>query len=72
MSVHYLEDLTVGRKFTSRTWKITAEQIKAFVKKIADKGMKITAHGVNRFTKDHDANRKIFEFCKRLNCRSLT
>lgn len=30
MIVHYLEDLTVGRKFVSRPWKITAAQIKAF------------------------------------------
>ena len=50
----------------------TPDQIKAFVKKIADKGMKITAHGVNRFTKDHDANRKIFEFAKQAGIRNLS
>jgi sugar phosphate isomerase/epimerase len=37
-----------------------------------DAGLKISAHGVNRFTKDHDANRKVFDFAKKLGARTIT
>ena len=32
----------------------------------------ISAHGVNRFSKDHAANRKVFEFVKRAGVRNIT
>ncbi len=32
----------------------------------------ISAHGVNRFSKDHAANRKVFEFAKRAGVRNIT
>lgn len=32
----------------------------------------ISAHGVNRFSKDHAANRKVFEFAKRAGIRNIT
>ncbi len=32
----------------------------------------LSAHGVNRFSKDHDANRKVFEFAKRAGIRNIT
>jgi inosose dehydratase len=35
-------------------------------------GLKPLAHGVSPFTKDHEANRKIFEFAKRLGVRNLS
>lgn len=35
-------------------------------------GIKLNAHGVNRFTKDHEANRKLFEFAKKAGFRNLT
>lgn len=35
-------------------------------------GLKALSHGVNPFTKDHEANRKIFEFAKRLGVRNLS
>jgi sugar phosphate isomerase/epimerase len=35
-------------------------------------GLKISAHGVNRFTNNHDANRKLFEFAKRIGARTIT
>ncbi|MCE9629482.1 MAG: sugar phosphate isomerase/epimerase [Planctomycetia bacterium] len=38
--------------------------IDAMKKKVADLGLTISAHGVNRFTKDDAANRKIFVFAK--------
>jgi sugar phosphate isomerase/epimerase len=48
------------------------EEIEATKKQVADLGMSISAHGVNRFTKDHDANRRTFEFAKKLGCPCLT
>lgn len=50
----------------------TPEQIKEMKDKLATKGLKITAHGVNRFTKDADANRRIFEFAKAAGIRNLS
>ena len=32
----------------------------------------LSAHGVNRFSKDHEANRKVFEFAKRAGIRNIT
>jgi len=34
-------------------------------------GLKISAQGVNRFSKDHGANQRIFEFAKKLGIRTL-
>lgn len=42
----------------------TPEQIAEMKKKTAAAGIKILGHGVNPFTKDHEANRRIFEFAK--------
>ena len=50
----------------------TPEQVKAMNDKLSAKGLKITAHGVNRFTKDADANRKLFEFAKLAGIRNLS
>lgn len=50
----------------------TAEQIEAMNKKLAALGCKITAHGVNRFTKDHDKNEAIFAFAKAAGIRNLS
>lgn len=50
----------------------TAEQVAAMKKKVADLGMTISAHGVNRFTKNAEANRKIFEFAKMLGIPTIT
>lgn len=48
------------------------EQIKETRKKVADLGMSISAHGVNRLTKDGAANRKLFEFAKTLGIPTIT
>ena len=48
------------------------EEIAATKKKVADLGMSISAHGVNRLTKDAAANRQIFEFAKKLGAASIT
>jgi inosose dehydratase len=42
-----------------------AAAIAAMNAKLADLGLSISAHGVNRFTKDAVKNREIFEFAKR-------
>ena len=48
-----------------------AAAIDAMKKKLADLGLTISAHGVNRFTKDAAANRKMFEFAKAAGIRTF-
>lgn len=48
------------------------DEIETTKKKVSDLGMSISAHGVNRFTKDADANRRLFEFAKKLGIPTLT
>ena len=52
--------------------KSTDEEIDARKKKMADLGIKILGHGVNGFSKDHEANRKIFEFAKKAGIRNIS
>ena len=49
-----------------------AEAIAAMKKKLADLGLTISAHGVNGFSKDAAANRKVFEFAKAAGIRTLS
>jgi len=39
---------------------------------VANAGVSINAHGVNGFTKDHDANRRVFEFAKAAGIKNIT
>ncbi|QDT07288.1 Xylose isomerase-like TIM barrel [Rubripirellula lacrimiformis] len=48
------------------------EVITATREKVANLGMTISAHGVNKFTKNAEENRKIFEFAKKLGVKALT
>lgn len=48
-----------------------AAAIDTMKKKLADLGLTISAHGVNRFTKDAVANRKMFEFAKAAGIRTF-
>jgi sugar phosphate isomerase/epimerase len=50
----------------------TPQQIDAMKSKMAGLNLKMLGHGVNRFTKDHEANRKFFEFAKRAGIRNLS
>ena len=50
----------------------TPEQIDAMKAKMASLGMKMLGHGVNNFTKDHEANRKLFQFAKRAGIKNLS
>lgn len=49
-----------------------ADAIAATRKKLADRGLSISAHGVNGFGKDAAANRKIFEFAKAVGITIIT
>jgi inosose dehydratase len=50
----------------------TPETIADIRRQVADLGLKISAHGVNRFTGDAAANRRIFEFAKTVGIGILT
>jgi len=50
----------------------SAEQIEAMQKKTAALGIKIMGHGVNGFGKDHEANRKWFEFAKKAGIKNIS
>ena len=47
-------------------------QIKTVLQKVKDQGLKISAHGVNKFTADREANRKVFSFAKQAGIKILT
>jgi inosose dehydratase len=67
MGVHYVE-------LTSRHLALNAtdEQIAAAKKLLEAADIKISAHGVNSFSKDHEANRKIFDFAKRVGFKTIS
>src|SRR5262245_40337044 len=50
----------------------TDEQIATARQLAASGGLKITAQGVNRFSQDHAANKRVFEFAKKLGIRTIT
>jgi sugar phosphate isomerase/epimerase len=50
----------------------TDEQIDARKKLMAEKKLRISAHGVNGFGKDHAANKRIFEFAKKAGIKTIS
>jgi sugar phosphate isomerase/epimerase len=46
--------------------------IEAMKRQTADLGIKMLGHGVNPYTKDHEANRRWFEFAKKAGIRNLS
>jgi sugar phosphate isomerase/epimerase len=52
--------------------KSTPEQLKALVKLCGDYDIKPIAFGVESFTKNHDANKKLFDFAKELGLTTLS
>lgn len=48
------------------------DQIAEVRRQAAAAGLQITAQGVNRFSADHAANRRVFEFAKKLGVQMLT
>lgn len=67
MGVHYVE--LFGKHLPTDA---SDEQLNEVRKLLEDAKIKINAHGVNRFSKDHEANRKLFEFAKRAGFRNIT
>jgi inosose dehydratase len=67
MGVHYVELAGTHLPLTA-----SDAEIADTLKLLQSAGLKVSAHGVNRFTKDHDANRKVFEFVKKLGARTIT
>lgn len=61
-------------EFFSKHLSVTAsaDDIAATTKLLGDAGIKLNAHGVNGFSKDHEANRKLFEFAKKAGIRNMT
>jgi inosose dehydratase len=61
-------------EFYSGMFPVTADTaaIAAMKQQVADRGLTISAHGVNRFTKDAAASRKLFEFAKAAGIKTIT
>jgi len=68
MGVRYVE-ISAGSHLRATA---SDEQIATARQLAADAGLTITAQGVNRFSKDHAANRLVFEFAKKLGIRTIT
>jgi sugar phosphate isomerase/epimerase len=67
LGLHYVE-LSRGHVPTDST----PEQLRAVLGLCKDYGITPVAFGVEKFTSDHDKNRKLFEFAKVLGLRTLT
>lgn len=52
--------------------KSTDAEIEAMKSRTAALGIKMLGHGVNPFTKDHEANRRWFEFAKKAGIRNIS
>jgi sugar phosphate isomerase/epimerase len=50
----------------------TPEQIAEMKEKLEGLGLMISAHGVNKFTKDHEKNKALFQFAKAAGFKNLT
>ena len=68
MGVHYVEFSASSHLPATAT----DEQIATARQLAANAGLKITAQGVNRFSQDHAANTRVFEFAKKLGIRTIT
>ena len=67
MGLHFVELFSKHLDITA-----TDEQIAETKKLLTSANIKLNAHGVNRFTKDHEANRKAFAFAKKAGFRNIT
>ncbi|MFK8112663.1 MAG: sugar phosphate isomerase/epimerase family protein [Rubripirellula sp.] len=50
----------------------TEEQLAELKKKLSAAKITMSSHGVNKFSKNHDENRKVFEFAKRAGLKNIT
>ena len=67
LGIHYSEFA-----FTHLSLDASPQRIDRVLRLLTDAKIKMVAHGVNRFSADHNANRKIFEFAERSGIRTLT
>lgn len=67
LKLHYVEFF--GAHFSPDS---TDAQLKEMQAQLDRAKLKISAHGVNGFSKDHAANRKLFEFAKRAGFKTIT
>jgi sugar phosphate isomerase/epimerase len=67
LGIHHVE-------FFSGHFAINPEpkHIAAMLRSVRRRDMAISAHGVNRFTSDHEANRRVFEFANLAGIRNLS
>lgn len=67
MGLHYVE-------FYSKHLAVdaNADVMAATLATLKKADIQLNAHGVSGFTKDHDANRKVFEFAKRAGIKNIT
>ncbi len=67
MGLHYVE-------FYQKHYPVesTQQQIDDMNKLLSGAKITVNAHGVNNFTKNHEANRKIFEFAKKAGIKNLS
>ncbi len=67
MGVHYTE--FYGKHLDT---KATDERIAEVQKLLASADVKLAGHGVHGFTKDHEANKKLFDFAQRAGVKVIT
>jgi len=67
LGVHYVEFYSKHVPLDS-----TVAQLSELKELLDEAGITMSSHGVNKFSKDHDANRKVFEFAKRAGLKNIT
>jgi inosose dehydratase len=67
MGVHYVE--MYAKHLDPKS---TEDQIAETLKLLKDADIKLQGHGVHGFTKDHEANKKLFEFAKKAGVKVIT
>lgn len=74
-SIRHMQGLGIQFvEFYSKHVPVTSskESLDALRQKLAAANLKMSAHGVNQFTSDHEANRKVFEFARRAGLKNIT
>ena len=67
LGLHFVEFYSKHVPLDSST-----NQLAELNKLLGQSGIKMSSHGVNRFTKDHEKNRTVFEFAKRAGLKNIT
>lgn len=66
LGLHYVEFYSKHVPIES-----SVDQLAELQQKLTSAGIKMSSHGVNRFTNDHTANRRVFEFARRAGLRNI-